>query len=576
MGGKQSKKLVSNRPPPRAPMTGPAPVRMMPKSKKKMIPPDGGWGWMVVLGACISLFFFPSVTIAYGVMFKSHLEAMGAGATEFTIIGNGLSTIWSFAAVFMAPLAELFGARSLTVLGGLLGFLTLVLLAFSTSVISFTLVYSILGGISSPLCAFFGVVLIPKYFDKRKGLANGFVVSASALGKIVMAPLVRLLLEQYGYRWACLMVGALCLHTCISGMLYQPAEWHLIPDPDDSEENELQWRPPSTRTAANEAEPREVATSKRTTGAAARRVNVDEEEDDNVIFVMPTTPQMPQPCSRDDEVVLFSRSTSETHNKGDKVDLKLNIIRMDSAASLYGSLPMLTPVEEKKIDDDDDDENSSCCSDFFLFKVFRLLDYGLLREPYFHLIAWPNSFAIASYVNLMYALPGYILSLGFSHYQSAFAISVFSIMEVVFRLGIAFLSDFSWFPNEVVFTFGFVLATVSVGFLTMIPSYEWIVTCVAVKGVAMSMIQVNSIHVIVKYLGADRYAQVIGFSFLFNGVIMVVVGITAGLLRDYFGSYAVSFYWITVVFAVSASVWISWHCYKTFESKYRKIPAHTT
>lgn len=46
----------------------------------------------------------------------------------------------------MAPLAELFGARSLTLLGGLLAFLTLVLVAFSTSVISFTLVYSILGG----------------------------------------------------------------------------------------------------------------------------------------------------------------------------------------------------------------------------------------------------------------------------------------------------------------------------------------------------------------------------------------------------------------------------------------------
>ena len=57
--------------------------------------------------------------------------------------------------------------------------------------------------------------------------------------------------------------------------------------------------------------------------------------------------------------------------------------------------------------------------------MFRLLDYGLLREPYFHLIAWPNAIVIAAYVNLMYALPGYVLSLGFSYYQSAFAISAF-------------------------------------------------------------------------------------------------------------------------------------------------------
>ncbi|XP_045112462.1 monocarboxylate transporter 2-like isoform X2 [Portunus trituberculatus] len=446
MGGKQSKKLVSNRPPPRAPMTGPAPVRMMPKSKKRLIPPDGGWGWMVVLGACISLFFFPSVTVAYGVMFKSHLEAMGAGATEFTIIGNGLSTIWSFAAVFMAPLAELFGARSLTVLGGLLGFLTLILVAFSTSIITFTVVYSILGGISSSLCAFFGVVLIPKYFDKRKGLANGLVVSVSAFGKIVMAPLTRLLLEQYGYRWACLMVGALCLHTCISGMLYQPAEWHL---------------------------------------------------------------------------------------------------------------------------------------------VFRLLDYGLLQEPYFHLIAWPNAIVIAAYVNLMYALPGYVLSLGFSYYQSAFAISAFSVMEVVFRLGIALLSDFSWFPNELVYTSGFVLATVSVGFLTMIPSYEWIVACVAVKGMAMSMIHVNSIHVIVRYLGTDRYAQVIGFFSLLNGVMMVAIGTTAdceqphvlmtqgGRLGNKLCQYA-SVYLLRYLYGIRVSIPQRMHDYLSTIFKNITLPAQNT
>lgn len=41
-------------------------------------------------------FFFPAVTVAYGILFKGHLEAMGARATEFTIIGNGLSTVWSF------------------------------------------------------------------------------------------------------------------------------------------------------------------------------------------------------------------------------------------------------------------------------------------------------------------------------------------------------------------------------------------------------------------------------------------------------------------------------------------------
>lgn len=58
------------------------------------------------------------------------------------------------------------------------------------SLLNFKLSFNILSivlhssftGISSPLCSFFGLVLIPKYFDKRKGLANGCVVSISASG----------------------------------------------------------------------------------------------------------------------------------------------------------------------------------------------------------------------------------------------------------------------------------------------------------------------------------------------------------------------------------------------------------
>ncbi|XP_042218792.1 monocarboxylate transporter 2-like [Homarus americanus] len=149
MGGKPSKKkLVPNRPPPKTPAMGPLPTRMVAKTKRNLVPPDGGWGWMVVLGACITVFFFPAVTMAFGVLFSEKLEIMGAGATAFTLIGNGLSTSWSFTALLTAPLLELFGYRTITITGGLMSFLTMVLCAYSTSIVSFALSYSIVGGAS--------------------------------------------------------------------------------------------------------------------------------------------------------------------------------------------------------------------------------------------------------------------------------------------------------------------------------------------------------------------------------------------------------------------------------------------
>ncbi|XP_063597209.1 monocarboxylate transporter 2-like [Penaeus indicus] len=114
MGGSQSKrKLVPNRPPTRpqiaeeAPPTSTRlrPAHPTPKAsgsgrgggpKPKMVPPDGGWGWMVVFGTALTVFFFPAMTVAFGVLFSDRLEEMGAGKTEFTIIGNLLSSVWSF------------------------------------------------------------------------------------------------------------------------------------------------------------------------------------------------------------------------------------------------------------------------------------------------------------------------------------------------------------------------------------------------------------------------------------------------------------------------------------------------
>lgn len=608
MGGSQSKrKLVPNRPPPRpqiaeeAPPTStrPRPVRPTPKAsgsgrgddpKPKMVPPDGGWGWMVVLGTGLTMFFFPAVTVAFGVLFSDHLEEMGAGATEFTIIGNLLSTVWSFTALLMAPLSELFGYRSVTIVGGLLSFLTMLLSAYSTNLTSFTFSYSVLGGIAGSLSTFNGFAIIPLYFQKRKGLANGIVASCSALGKIAMAPLVRLLLDLFGYTWACLIVGALSLHSCFAGMLYHPPEWHLVPQKDQDPEIEDPHPLSLTSTDVVISEngivedhprpqhphPQRPRERKGHSTPGARSIQEEEEEEENVLFVMPATNASATTSSsgakRDDEVVLFSRETSRAKaGKNGVPDAAMR--KVDSAMSLGSSIPMLILIDNKIYQGDQGNAKGSCCDDFVVVKVFTMLKYSLLKDPYFHLVAWPNALCLTAYINSMYALPGYVTSQGYTPYQSAYAISVFSVSEAALRLTIAVLSDMDWFPVEAAYTTGFILASLCTSLLPLIPSYEWILACQVVNGLAMSLVSVLFIHVALRYHPVENYAQVIGFCSILNGILLFVLGSLIGFVADIQGHNG-AYYLIGSIAAIAAGIWVV-RLVCTVRKHYKQVPVPT-
>ena len=63
---------------------------------------------------------------------------------------------------------------------------------------------------------------ISLYFDKNKGKAMAIGTLGDGLGALTMAPLARVLLDEYGFSGAILIIGALMLHNCTAGGLVRP------------------------------------------------------------------------------------------------------------------------------------------------------------------------------------------------------------------------------------------------------------------------------------------------------------------------------------------------------------------
>lgn len=78
-------------------------------------------------------------------------------------------------------------------------------------------------------------VALNHYFAKKRGQAVGLSMAGTALGMLIMPQLVRLLLEEFSFRGAVLILAGLALHSSVGSFLLQPVKWHLKEEEPDYE-----------------------------------------------------------------------------------------------------------------------------------------------------------------------------------------------------------------------------------------------------------------------------------------------------------------------------------------------------
>lgn len=68
------------------------------------------------------------------------------------------------------------------------------------------------------------IVSVTMYFEKKRSLATGIAVCGSGFGTFIFAPLITLLLKEYGWRGAMLIISSVLLECIIFGALFRPLE----------------------------------------------------------------------------------------------------------------------------------------------------------------------------------------------------------------------------------------------------------------------------------------------------------------------------------------------------------------
>ncbi|XP_037008326.2 monocarboxylate transporter 1 [Artibeus jamaicensis] len=194
-------------------------------------PPDGGWGWAVVVGAFISIGFSYAFPKSITVFFKEIEGIFNATTSEVSWISSIMLAVMYAGGPISSILVNKYGSRPVMIVGGCLSGCGLVAASFCNSVKELYVCIGVIGGLGLAFNLNPALTMIGKYFYKRRPLANGLAMAGSPVFLCTLAPLNQTFFGIFGWRGSFLILGGLLLNCCVAGALMRP----IGPPPTRSE-----------------------------------------------------------------------------------------------------------------------------------------------------------------------------------------------------------------------------------------------------------------------------------------------------------------------------------------------------
>ncbi|KFV68017.1 Monocarboxylate transporter 2, partial [Dryobates pubescens] len=185
-------------------------------------PPDGGWGWVVVFGAFVSIGFAYAFPKGLAIFYKEIQDFFGTSYSEIAWISSIMLATTYGAGPISSILVNRYGSRPVVMFGGLLCGIGMVSASFCTSILQLYICVGFITGFGLALNLQPSVIIIGKYFLKRRPIANGLAMAGSPVMLCTLAPLNQFLFDNFGWRGSFLILGAILLHCCVAGALFRP------------------------------------------------------------------------------------------------------------------------------------------------------------------------------------------------------------------------------------------------------------------------------------------------------------------------------------------------------------------
>jgi len=159
------------------------------------------YGWVIVAVMFVTLFISLGFRFSFGVFYSAILDETGWGRAETASVVSAAMIVYACTAVLSGHLFDRLGARVVFPIGALCMGSGLMLCSMSETLIGLTVSYGILLGFSYAALGFIPhMAIVPRWFDRRRGLASAVSLAGVGLGSLAVAALSAELIVHLGWR----------------------------------------------------------------------------------------------------------------------------------------------------------------------------------------------------------------------------------------------------------------------------------------------------------------------------------------------------------------------------------------
>ncbi|KAK8770601.1 hypothetical protein V5799_012934 [Amblyomma americanum] len=565
---------------------------------RRAVPPDGGWGWVVVFASFMINLIADGVSMSFGILFVDLIDYFEQSKGKTAWVGSLYLSMPLLTGPIASSLTDRYGCRRVCIVGSLLAAGGFVASYVSTSLEFLFLTFSV-SGFGLALCYVTSIVSVAYYFEKRRSLATGLAVCGTGIGTFVFAPLTIRLLETFAWQGTLLILAGFFLNMVISGALMRDLDLFGDDDEDDDANgHERKSLPPAggsdqrlcssliqlpTYITDQRGAPLDVLSENY--NKEGGHLNTLLEQYPNIWSTIdpcstiksvppnfvhpPSTAPAPATGGRDGgtwgERRLQQRADSACLRnmrlqrgsltyRGAMLNIRRYRLRASSCPDIYRN-SMLTISGEDK-----------ACQWLSDLKEVLLdsMDVRLFLNGRYTLLCVSNFLLNACVDNPYMYLPDSAIQLGVDKDRASFLISFIGILNTLGVVIVGYLGDKSWLEPSLLYSLLTAVSGAAIAVLPLVSGYPALALLSSLYGFAISANYTLVPVILVNLISLDNFTGAYGLLLLIQGLAGLMGPPIAGWLCDTTGAYDATFYFSGLSILASGVLMLpvasSWHC----------------